>query len=77
MAPEARGRGVGGRLKDASIDWCRARSIERMITGVHESNEPSRRMNERAGFAEVPELKRGDMLIYVLPIDAGGGEAGE
>jgi GNAT superfamily N-acetyltransferase len=68
VAPGSRGRGVGGRLKDASIEWCRDRGIERMITGVHESNEPSRRMNERAGFAEVPELRRGDMLIYVLPI---------
>ena len=69
VVPDARGRGVGGRLKEASIEWCRERGIPRMITGIRVSNTASRRMNERAGFTEVPELRHGDMLIYALSVD--------
>lgn len=76
--PDARGRGVASALKQASIEWCRGRGIERMVTGLHRDNLASRRMNERAGFVEVPELRRGDMLIFVLPVGGspGPGEPG-
>lgn len=69
VAAEERGRGVGAALKDASIRWCRDRGIERMITGIHEDNLASRRMNEKAGFTEAPEYRSDDMLIFVLPIE--------
>ena len=74
VAAEARSRGVGAVLTAASIEWCRDRRIERLIAGVHRDNLASRRMHERAGFAEVPEYRDGDMLIYVLPIAGSTGQ---
>lgn len=68
VAFDARNRGIGGALKRAQIDWARDQGAERLIAGVHRDNLASRRIQERAGYVEVPELRRGDMLTYVLPV---------
>jgi GNAT superfamily N-acetyltransferase len=56
LAPEARGQGIGRALKEASIQVCRMWGVDAVITGVHWENLPARRLNERLGFVEVPEL---------------------
>jgi GNAT superfamily N-acetyltransferase len=76
VLPGAQGRGVGGLLKDASVEWCRERGMPRMITGLRADNTASLRMNERAGFVEMPELRNGDMLTYVLEIADGAAPGG-
>jgi GNAT superfamily N-acetyltransferase len=50
VAPEARGRGVGGALIAEVIAWARGRELRRLVLDVGEHNAPARRLYERAGF---------------------------
>ncbi len=60
VAPEARGRGVGGRLLDAIADWARAFGARDVRLAVVEDNEPAAALYQRKGFKFTGEL--GDVM---------------
>ncbi len=68
VAPEARGLRIGSLLKQASIDACRKRGYAAIYTGIHHENTASQRLNEAAGFVEVPELRTGTFRYYRLAL---------
>lgn len=68
VAEEARGLGVATALKEASIDACRAAGWPGIVTAVHDGNDASIRMNLRAGFRELPELRTGNVRMFYLPL---------
>jgi ribosomal protein S18 acetylase RimI-like enzyme len=51
VAPGERGRGVGWRLLDASVEALRAHGVRRAILWVVEVNSPARAFYERQGWA--------------------------
>ena len=55
VRPDARGRGVGEALVDATAGWARARGRDTMYLWVAEANEPARRLYERYGFTATGE----------------------
>ncbi len=50
VAPEARGRGVGGALVGEVVAWARAAGLRRLVLDVGEHNAAARRLYERADF---------------------------
>jgi phosphinothricin acetyltransferase len=52
-----RGRGIGGKLKDAIIEEARRLRYHTLIARVAEGNHESIHLNERAGFVHVGTLK--------------------
>ena len=63
VRPPWRGRGIGARLLDVALDWCRAASIDRVILWP---TERSRTLYERRGFAV-----RDDVMEAILDETAG------
>jgi GNAT superfamily N-acetyltransferase len=51
VAPEARGRGVGGALVDAVVAWARAAGYRRLLLEVADGNLPAIRLYGGRGFA--------------------------
>jgi GNAT superfamily N-acetyltransferase len=51
IAPEFRGRGVGGRLVEAFFAWSRERGAGRFHVSAYAANEPAIRFYLRHGFA--------------------------
>ncbi|WP_233268385.1 dTDP-4-amino-4,6-dideoxy-D-galactose acyltransferase [Pantoea sp. BAV 3049] len=47
--PEAQGLGVGQRMVEAAIDWCRARHLSRLHVGTQLGNLPAIRLYLRCG----------------------------
>lgn len=68
VAAEARGLGIASALKEASIQMCRAAGWPGILTAVHDGNEASVRLNLRAGFRELPELRTGAVRMFYLPL---------
>lgn len=64
LRPEAQGLGLGSALKRASIEVCRGWGVDQVVTGVRRGNDRALRLNERAGFVEVPE-QSSHRLIYL------------
>lgn len=61
FAREAWGKGLAGEVVAASLDWARALGLPAVRAFVHPDNAASRRVLERAGFAEerwVPDIAR-------------------
>jgi L-amino acid N-acyltransferase YncA/DNA-binding transcriptional ArsR family regulator len=58
VAPEARGRGVGGALLEALIDSTEAAGIWTIQSGIFPENTASLRMHERKGFRVVGVRER-------------------
>lgn len=56
VAPEARGRGLAGRLCEACSEWAGAHGAGELMLTVVLGNEPARRVYERAGFAVRAQL---------------------
>lgn len=52
VAPERRGRGLGGRLGAALLRWAAARGASEAYLQVVAANAPARRLYDRLGFAE-------------------------
>jgi len=50
VSPEFRGRGIGGALLSAAIEWARLAGAEAVELGVTFGDTPSIRMYTRAGF---------------------------
>jgi RimJ/RimL family protein N-acetyltransferase len=50
VAPAARGRGVGGALTQAVVEWARVRALETLRLTVMEDAPAARALYERAGF---------------------------
>jgi len=67
--PDFQGQGIGKALKEASIRVCQERGMVAVATGVPRQNHQARRLNERAGFVEVPCLSS-NRLVY-LRLDLG------
>jgi RimJ/RimL family protein N-acetyltransferase len=74
MQPEYRGRGLSRLLYEARLDWIRAHpQFERVVVSHRESNEPSRRANQRHGFQPTgrkskvwPDGTTEDEILYEL-----------
>ena len=75
VAPDARGRGVAGRAIKLLARWAfREVGLARLEAWVDVSNEPSKRVAERAGFTfegirrsvHFKADQRADMAIYSL-----------
>ncbi|NWJ42560.1 MAG: GNAT family N-acetyltransferase [Geothrix sp.] len=62
--PAFQGQGIGKALKAASISVCRERGMVAISTGVRRQNQRARRLNEQAGFVEVPSLST-RRLVYL------------
>jgi GNAT superfamily N-acetyltransferase len=52
VAPEARGKGVGGALVDAVIAWARAEGLARLQLEVVDDNAPAIALYARKGFVQ-------------------------
>jgi L-phenylalanine/L-methionine N-acetyltransferase len=50
VAAPWRGRGIGGALLQAAVDWCRASGIRKLELHVFPWNEPAIRLYEEFGF---------------------------
>ena len=50
VAPEARGRGVGGALVDAVVDWAKHSGYARVFLDVADQNAPALALYESKGF---------------------------
>jgi GNAT superfamily N-acetyltransferase len=50
VVPEARGRGVGGRLVAAFFDWAKERGAVRASVTAYTANEGAQRFYARHGF---------------------------
>lgn len=50
VAPEARGRGVGGALLAGAVEWCREQGVEMVDLWVVTDHTGAIRVYERAGF---------------------------
>ncbi len=60
MAVDAdwRGRGVGGALMAAAIDWARGNGIHKLALQVWPHNLAAQRLYQRFGFVEEGHLRR-------------------
>lgn len=81
VVPGYRGRGVGSRLKEASIRACRKRGCRGLLTGIGSENTASIALNERFGFRAVEGAEGRGYRYYLLrfpgpevPAQAGAGE---
>jgi RimJ/RimL family protein N-acetyltransferase len=74
IQPEYRGRGLSKLLYEARLDWIRARrQFKRVVVSHRESNEASRRANQRHGFGPTgrkskvwPDGTTEDEVLYEL-----------
>jgi ribosomal protein S18 acetylase RimI-like enzyme len=78
VAPQARGRGVGGALMQACIDRARASGRKQLVLSTEQSMTAARRLYERLGFQRVPERDRQPvpgltLLAYALVLGAHDG----
>lgn len=58
VAPEARGRGLGGRLLTAVVTWARGRGYTRIRLDVGDHNRQAARLYEAFGFARTGATSR-------------------
>ncbi len=58
IALQYRGRGLAKQLYDARMDWVRAAGFTKVVVSHRESDEASRRANERHGFRVTKSLPR-------------------
>jgi ribosomal protein S18 acetylase RimI-like enzyme len=74
VAPQARGRGVGGALVERAIRVARGRGAGRLVLWTQPAMQAAQRLYQRFGFARVPELdfSRGDrsFLVYARDLRA-------
>jgi ribosomal protein S18 acetylase RimI-like enzyme len=66
--PRFQCQGIGTALKEASIQVCRERGMLAITTGVRRQNHKARRLNERAGFVEVPALSTRRLVFLRLDL---------
>lgn len=70
VAPEARGRGLGGRLLSAVEGWARTARYALIGLGVTTTNRPAIRLYERCGYVDSGErlaLREGaDLWIQIM-----------
>ncbi len=67
VAPEIRGRGVGGSLVEAVLDWARSGGFDTIMVGVETTNASAVRLYESQGFEETGErhpLRPNSSLTY-------------
>lgn len=57
VAPDQRGRGLGGQLLGPLLEAGRARGLHAVIAAIDATNEPSLRLHARFGFVKVGHFK--------------------
>jgi phosphinothricin acetyltransferase len=57
VAPDQRGKGIGGALLGPLIERARAAGLHTMVAGIDASNEVSLKLHARFGFARVGQFK--------------------
>lgn len=73
VAPEARRRGVAGRLCEACIEWASERDADALTLTVVLGNDAARRVYERSGFAvreQVTATYHGRVLDELIMVRA-------
>jgi GNAT superfamily N-acetyltransferase len=50
ILPEARGQGLGSKLKEWQLDYARQRGFEVIVTNMRQTNTPIIRLNQKFGF---------------------------
>ena len=58
ITPSHRGRGLGGQLLDAAVEWAEQRGCRKISLEVWPHNEAARRLYRRAGFQDEGRLRR-------------------
>ncbi|MGC4152822.1 MAG: GNAT family N-acetyltransferase [Propionicimonas sp.] len=66
VAPDSRGRGLGGSLVRAGMEWAKAVGADRMLLEVRPDNTPAVRTYQKLGFATLD--RRRD--YYGIGVDA-------
>lgn len=72
VLPEYRGRGIGGRLMDAAVDWARERRARRLILQVRTDNAVAVGLYRRRGFCTVDTVHEMGLPRYGWPATFGG-----
>lgn len=57
VAPEAQGRGLGGRLMEPLIEGGRERGLHTLLAAVDATNQVSLKLHERFGFVRVGHFR--------------------
>lgn len=58
VSPEARGKGVGKLLLQATIDHAKNNNVHAIVAGIDASNEVSVRLHKKLGFIEAGNMKQ-------------------
>ncbi|ASO22396.1 GNAT superfamily N-acetyltransferase [Actinoalloteichus hoggarensis] len=73
VAPEARGRGVGGRLMGQVVSLARARGMTRIVLCSQDRMRTAHRLYERFGFTRLParDWSIGEMRLLSFSLELG------
>lgn len=69
LDPEARGRGLAGRLVGAALDWAQRHQVRTVTLRMEPDNVAARALYEGLGFVEVPSGRTTGEVTMSLTLD--------